>query len=218
MQGLSMKDVFVYVLNKQYMDIGPKQWVFRQLFGDKSFTLKGKSGAKGKLEGANRFLQTAPGINSIIFYCVKHRADGKCQIYLVKGYTNVLDSCDANLILECDSREVDNILADRLVLCKLVSTRVGKVNVFLALNYEAGEHHPGIPYISWGLPITMVDMAKIKVRAIAENNGDSEIYEIYYEDEENGHLYFALPPATTSYLQISPMQALRSSKFPLPTY
>ena len=71
---------------------------------------------------------------------------------------------------------------------------------------------------SWGLPITMVDMAKIKVRAIAENNGDSEIYEIFYEDEENGHLYFALPPATTSYLQISPMQALRSSKFPLPTY
>ena len=68
---------------------------------------------------------------------------------------------------------------------------------------------------SWGIPITMVDMAKIKVRAIAENNGDSEIYEIYYEDEENGHLYFALPPATMSYSQISPMQALQSSKFPV---
>ena len=95
----------------------------------------------------NFYLPLDVKINSIIFICVKHRADGKCQIYLVKGYTNILDSCDANLILECDSREVDNILADRLVLCKLVSTRVGKVNVFLALNYEAGEHHPGIPYI-----------------------------------------------------------------------
>ncbi len=56
-------------------------------------------------------------------------------------------------------------------------------------------------------------MDKIKVCQIAENNGDSEIYKIFYEDEENGHLYFAMPPATTSYSQISPMQALRSSKF-----
>ena len=66
---------------------------------------------------------------------------------------------------------------------------------------------------SWGIPITMVDMDKIKVREIAKNDGDSEIYEIYYEDEEDGHLYFALPSATTSYSQISPMEALRSSKF-----
>ena len=66
---------------------------------------------------------------------------------------------------------------------------------------------------SWGIPITMVDMDKIKVREIAENDGDSQIYEIYFEDEENVHLYFAMPPAATSYSQISPKEALRSSKF-----
>ncbi len=37
-QGLSMKDLFMYVLKKEYMDIGPKQSVFRDLFGDKQFT------------------------------------------------------------------------------------------------------------------------------------------------------------------------------------
>ena len=35
-QGLSMKDLFMYVLKKEYMDIGPKQSVFRDLFGDRS--------------------------------------------------------------------------------------------------------------------------------------------------------------------------------------
>ena len=35
-QGLSMKDLFMYVLKKEYMDIGPKQLVFRDLFGDRA--------------------------------------------------------------------------------------------------------------------------------------------------------------------------------------
>ena len=91
----------------------------------------------------SRFLELKQGL----FICVKHNSCGQCQIYLVKGYTNILDSCDANLILECDSREVDNILADRLVLCKLDSTMVGKVNVLNTVNYEAGKHDPGVPYI-----------------------------------------------------------------------
>ena len=38
-------------------------------------------------------------------------------------------------------------MADRLVLCKLDSTMVGKVNVLNTVNYEAGKHDPGVPYI-----------------------------------------------------------------------
>ena len=53
MRGLSMKDVFLYVLQKQYMDIGPKQSVFRQLFGAKRFPRD--SSFKKRLQDGNIF-------------------------------------------------------------------------------------------------------------------------------------------------------------------
>ncbi len=55
MKGLSMKDVFMYVLKKVYMDIGPKRLVFKELFKTKPFTLKDGKDGKAKMERANRF-------------------------------------------------------------------------------------------------------------------------------------------------------------------
>ena len=81
-----------------------------------------------------------------LFICVKHNIYGKCWIYLVKGYTNNSDSCDANVILECESREVDNIVADRLVLINLDRTMV-KVNVSNPVSYEVGKCRAGVTYI-----------------------------------------------------------------------